>query len=568
MLNLDTSFFNYMVSDDSNLSPTRKYERNQFRNRINGYAESFRRQDGFKELQHEYGKFARLARKLIKEEGLVQQNKNEIDAILKNLAHAMQSYRQSPNEYDYITLRQELFLRDSDLHHYNDCAVHNIAQQKRYEENVDELNSKYGMDIPKFPFDYCTSTEQTKVRQLLKDAKAGKSIHYEFSDDFQYYDDDGLKKLASLGIKFPGYKNYDDESLNELKVQYRQFCHVARPLAKQVGLVQQNKSELNQLIDETQKAMRGYLHSQNRTDADCEALQRKLRGALLKANNYERAAKRNLALYEKYKKNVAELHDTYGLDIPVFPFDDCGGDEETKIDILLKDAKAGKPVKYELPDYYDESELNAMGIVTQQCDSMKAVAGCVENEARYIPANETVAHDIDISRTGDGRYAVKSELPMNISTDGESDTKPSNVGDILQSRYPNGDVSISFGGVTIPFDAIRNIDAVDVDGNIVLVPDDPDALRSAVSKGWESDSQDMGTPINSLPSLSTRAAAPSVSSRDRAKSIRSGMRKWEEAEEETVWVTAHFRGGTFINLYPRSRPHRNGNGNGNGNGKK
>lgn len=205
-----------------------------------------------------------------------------------------------------------------------------------------------------------------------------------------------------------------------------------------------------------------------------------------------------------------------------------------------------------------------MGIVTQRCDSMKAVASCVENEARYIPANETTAHDIDISQTGDGRYAVQSELPRNISTDGESDTEPSNVGDILQSRYPNGDVSISFGGTTISFDALRNIDAVDVDGNIVPVPDDPDALRSVVSEGGEFDSQDMGTPLASFPSISTRAAAPSVSARDRAKTIRNGMRKWEEAEEETVWVTAHFRGGAFINLYPRSRPHRNGNGNGNG----
>lgn len=567
MLNLDTSFFNLMVSDDSNLSPTEKYRSDQFRNRINGYAESFRRQDGFKELQHEYGKFARLARKLINEEGLVSQNKNEVNMMLKNLAHEMQSYRQSPNEYDYITLRQALYLKDSDLQYYNDCARSNLAQHKRYERDVDELNSKYGADIPKFPFDYCSSTEMTKVGQLLKDAKAGKPIHYELPDYFQYYDDDELKKLASLGIKFPGYKNYDDESLNELKSQYRQFCHVARPLTKQVGLVPQNRSELEKLIDETQKAMRGYLHSQNRTDADCEALQRKLRGALLKANNYEMAAKRNLALYEKYKKNVAELHNTYGLDIPVFPFDDCGGAEETKIDILLKDAKAGKPVKYELPDYYDESELDAMGIVTQRCDNMKTVASCVENEARYTPANETVAHDTVISQTGDGRYAVQSTLPQNISTDGESDTEPSNVGDVLQARYPNGDISISLGGITIPFDALRSIDAVDVDGDIVPVPDDPDALRSAISKGWESDSQGMGTPINSFPSISTRAAAPSVSARDRAKSIRSGMRKWEEAEEETVWVTAHFRGGTFINLYPRSRPHRNGNGNGNGNGK-
>ena len=476
---------------------------------------------------------------------------------------------------------------------YKQGAERNLAAHRRYQANVAELNAKYGMEIPILPFGYCSSSEERKIKQLLKDANEGKAVKYEFPDDF---DESKLKELESIGIKIPLAENaidnasiqnqvnitptpqgelpsstqtsamHDDkdESLNELKSQYRQFCHVARPLTKQVGLVQQNKSELEQLIDETQKAMRGYLHSQNRTDADCEALQRKLRGALLKANNYEMAAKRNLALYEKYKKNVAELHDTYGLDIPVFPFDYCGGDEETKIDILLKDAKAGKPVRYELPDYYDESELNAMGIVTQRCDSMKAVAGCVENEARYIPANETVAHDIDISQTGDGRYAVQSELPRNIFTDSESGSEPSNVGDVLQSRYPNGDISISFGGATIPFDALRNIDAVDVDGNIVPVPDDPDALRSAVSEGGESGSQDMGTPINSFPSLSTRAAAPSVSARDRAKSIRSGMRKWEEAEEETVWVTAHFRGGTFINLYPRSRPHRNGNGNGNG----
>ena len=127
----------------------------------------------------------------------------------------------------------------------------------------------------------------------------------------------------------------------------------------------------------------------------------------------------------------------------------------------------------------------------------------------------------------------------------------------------NMENSISLGGITIPFDALRSIDAVDVDGKIVPVPDDPDALRSVISEGREPDSQSMGTPINSFPSISTRAAAPSASARGRAKSIRSGMRKWEEAEEETVWVTAHFRGGTFINLYPRSRPHRNGNGNGN-----
>lgn len=195
MLNLDTSFFNYMVSDDSNLSPTRKYERDRFRNRINGYAESFRRQDGFKELQHEYGKFARLARKLINEEGLVSQNKNEVNMMLKNLAHAMQSYRQSPNEYDYITLRQALYLKDSDLQYYNDCAVGNLARHKVYEKEVDELNSKYGANIPKFPFDYCSSTEQTKVRQLLKDAKAGKPVKYELPDYFQYYDDNELKKF-------------------------------------------------------------------------------------------------------------------------------------------------------------------------------------------------------------------------------------------------------------------------------------------------------------------------------------------------------------------------------------
>ena len=379
MLNFDTSFFDRMVYDDSNLSPKEKYYRDRFRNRINGYAESFSKPDGFEELQHEYGKFARLARKLINEEGLGAQNKNEVNVMLKDLAHAMQSYRKSPDMRDYITLRQELYLRDSDLQQYNECAVQNIARQKRYEENVDELNSKYGMDVPKFPFDYCTSTEQTKIRELLKDAKAGKTISYEFSDDFQYYSDDSLKELASLGIKIPGLKN-SDERLADLKSQYRQFCHVARPLTKQVGLVSQNKVELEKLIDKTRRAMRGYLnYPHDRNNSYYEELLSQLRQACKEANDYEAMAKRNLDRYGKYKKNIAELHDTYGVDIPVFPFDYCGSDEEMKIDGLLKDAKAGKPVKYELPDYYDESELNAMGIVTQRVDSMKAVASCIEN---------------------------------------------------------------------------------------------------------------------------------------------------------------------------------------------
>ena len=586
MSNFDTSLLHSMASGNQ---PPRRTHIQQ------SYADDFHQSYGQDELRHSYGEFAKMARKLIKEDGLVQENKYDVKRILDKTSERMRNYIHSDShtEDEYIALRGEIRGSLMSAMNYKQGAERNLAAHRRYQANVAELNAKYGMEIPILPFDYCSSSEERKIKQLLKDANEGKAVKYEFPDDFN---ESELKELESMGIKIPRAGNAidnasmqnqanitptpqgelpssaqtsathddNDESLNELKSQYRQFCHVARPLAKQVGLVTQNKTELEKLIDETQKAMRGYLHSQNRTDADYDALQRRLRAACQKANDYEATVKRNLERYGKYRKNIAELHDTYGIDIPVFPFDYCGSDEEMKIDGLLKDAKAGKQVKYELPDYYDESELDAMGIVTQRCDSMKDVASCVENEARYIPANETVAHDIDISRTGDGRYAVQSELPRNISTDGESDTEPSNVGDILQSRYPNGDVSISFGGNTIPFDALRNIDTVDVDGNMVPVPDDPDALRSAVSKGWESGSQDMRTPINSFPSLSTRAAAPSVSARDRAKTIRNGMRKWEEAEEETVWVTAHFRGGTFINLYPRSRPHRNGNGNGNG----
>lgn len=586
MSNFDTSSLHSMASGTQ---PPRRTHSQQ------SYADDFHQSYGQEELQRSYGEFAKMARKLIKKDGLVRENKNDVQRILDKTSERMRNYINSDShtEDEYIALRGEIRENLMSTMNYKRGAERNLAAHRRYQENVQELNTKYGMKIPVLPFDYCGSEEERKIKQLLKDAREGKIVKYEFPDDF---DESELKELESMGIKIPRAENaidnasmqnqvnivpapqdelpssttaptiYDDndESLNNLKAQYRQFCHVARPLTKQVGLVPQNKSELEKLIDETQKAMRGYLHSQNRTDTDYDALQRRLRGACQKANGYEATAKRNLDRYGKYKKDVAELHDAYGIDIPVFPFDYCGSDEETKIDGLLKDAKAGKPVKYELPDYYDEGELNTMGIVTQRCDSMKAVASCVENEARYIPANETVAHDIDVSQTGDGRYAVQSALPRNISTDGESDTKPLNVGDVLQSRYPNGDISISFGGATIPFDALRDIDAVDVDGNMVPVPDDPDALRSAVSKGWELGSQDIGTPINSFPSLSTRAAAPSASARDRAKTIRNGMRKWEEAEEETVWVTAHFRSGIFINLYPRSRPHRNGNGNGNG----
>ena len=528
------------------------------------YTGDFHQPDAAEELRRAYGSFARLARKLVKGEGLVQQNKNEIQRLLDATSVEMRNYIHGQNhtESDYVNLRLKIRRAFGTASDYDCCAKSNLTQYTIYQDKAIELNQKYGMNIPIFPFGLVDYNEKMKIDRLLKDARAGKPVKYEFPD---YYDENELK---SMGIEMPRSLSTDESSLEELKAQYRQFCHVARPLPKQIGLLPESKTELVKLVDETQKAMRDYLHSPNRTDADYVALQRKLRSACQRANDYERIAKKNLDFYGTYRKNIAELHDTYGIDIPVFPFDCCKSDEILKIDRLLKDAQSGKPVKYEFPDYYNESELNAIGIVTQRVDSIREVVDCIENERRYASASETVAHDISVAQMGDGWYSVQSTLPQTIATNNELDTRISNVGDVLQSRYPNGDISISFGGTTIPFDALRNIDAVDVDGNMIPVPDDLDALRSAVSKGWESDSQDMGTPINSFPSPSTRAAAPSVSARDRAKTIRNGMRKWEEAEEETVWVTAHFRGGTFINLYPRSRPHRNGNGNDNGNSKK
>ena len=212
-------------------------------------------------------------------------------------------------------------------------------------------------------------------------------------------------------------------------------------------------------------------------------------------------------------------------------------------------------------DETDGDEITA----TQQFDDMKSAMDFVKGEKDHTEEDETVAHDIEISETPDGKFSVTSPVSPEIPMSGDG-SELGTIADAMRNRYPGDNVTISVNGEPITLDQLKHFRLVvnGEDGKEIAV-DNLDELFLAtfeIARNDEFDDTD-NEPINISPSSSTRSAAPSDATRDRAKSIRSGMRKWEEAEEETVWVTAHFRGGTFINLYPRSRPHRNGNGNGN-----
>ena len=229
------------------------------------YADDFRQSYGQDELRHSYGEFAKMARKLIKEDGLIQENKHDVKRILDKTSERMRNYinSDSPTEDEYVALRGEIRGSLMSAMNYKQGAERNLAAHRRYQANVAELNAKYGMEIPVLPFDHCGSAEERKIKQLLKDAKEGRAVKYEFPDDF---DESELKELESMGIKIPRAENAidnasmqnqanitstpqselpssaqtsekhddNDETLNELKSQYRQFCHVARPLSKQV----------------------------------------------------------------------------------------------------------------------------------------------------------------------------------------------------------------------------------------------------------------------------------------------------------------------------------------------
>lgn len=393
---------------------------------------------------------------------------------------------------------------------------------------------------------------------------------------------------------------------SDIDEQYGEFKREADRMMTDSFLPKRTRLALSNDISRMEQLYKRYVRGKYDTDLDgkkafSEQIANVLDG---KFPGYQAAINNMVYEYGEYQNQIL-LASFYGVnDIPNMSMreytewkDDSDFDKYDPLAVqhLIDDLRAGKKTTYEQevkdarersdelrrrrleenakwrgekPDNEAENdEANDDEIIaTQQFDDMKSAMDFVKGEKDHTEEDETVAHDIEISETPDGKINVISPVAPEIPMAGDG-SEPGTIADAMRNRYPGDNVTISVNGEPITLDQLKHFRLVvnGEDGKEIAV-DNLDELFLATFEIARSDGFD-GTdnePINISPSSSTRTAAPSASARDRAKTIRNGMRKWEEAEEETVWVTAHFRSGIFINLYPRSRPHRNGNGNGNG----
>lgn len=356
-------------------------------------------------------------------------------------------------------------------------------------------------------------------------------------------------------------KDEQDETIRQI---FRETAKTCRSLLKDnSGLNSINKSETAHFLEEARKAIRFYnVNSGFVNETQFADLKGKILHARRQAYEYKDFAERNKARYKQYCKDIAELNSNYGMNIPTYQFDDIGSDEIAKIYKLLEDAHAGKPLKYEPPEYAsldDDDPLIPIDnpYAKQQFDNMKAVSEFITDESQYISSDEMEAHDINVTKTQDGKYNVESPIPQSIVVNEADETKET-AADILQEHYKGDNVVISLGGTQLPISTFENINFVAVDDNRfvpVIDTDKQDILIDSIIDSIEQKTQEDSDDelFTATPSMAVRAAAPSSATRSNAEAIKSSM---NSGSDEEVWVSEHMRSGHFVNHYSRSRPHR------------
>lgn len=208
-------------------------------------------------------------------------------------------------------------------------------------------------------------------------------------------------------------------------------------------------------------------------------------------------------------------------------------------------------------DEPDGDEITA----TQQFDDLKSAMDFVKGEKDHTEEDETVAHDIEVSETPDGKFCVTSPVAPEIPMPGDG-SEPGTIADAMRNRYPGDNVTISVNGEPITLDQLKHFRLVvnGEDGREIAV-DNLDELFLATFEIARSDGFDDtdNEPINISPSSSTRTAAPSDATRRNAAFIKDAMRKRPKSytsSEEWIWVSEHFRAGFHVTGYHRGHPTR------------
>lgn len=388
---------------------------------------------------------------------------------------------------------------------------------------------------------------------------------------------------------------------SDIDEQYGEFKREADRMMTDSFLPKRTRLALSNDISRMEQLYKRYVRGKYDTDLDGKKAFSEQIASVLEGKfpSYQAAINNMVYEYGEYQNQIL-LASFYGVnDIPNMSMreytewkDDSDFDKYDPLAVqrLIDDLRAGKKTTYEqeVKDARERSdelrrrrleenakwhaaepEEDAEGgeadgdeiTATQQFDDMKSAMDFVKGEKEHTEEDETVAHDIEIGETPDGKINVISPVAPEIPMAGDG-SEPGTIADAMRNRYPGNNVTISVNGEPITLDQLKHFRLVvnGEDGKEIAV-DNLDELFLATFEIARSDGFDDtdNEPINISPSSSTRAAAPSEATRRNAAFIKDAMKKRPKSytsSEEWIWVSEHFRAGFHVTGYHRGHPTR------------
>lgn len=474
------------------------------------------------------------------------------------------------------------------------------AQRERYNREVEktmhgQTQQSHSTDYV-FPFDG-RSLDEVAAESAAERERKNREVEIKMRERMQPKPFEEMERQSQAAVD--DWMRRLNKYRSDIDEQYGEFKREADRMMTDSFLPKRTRLALSHDISMMEQRYKRYVRGKYDTDVDgkkafSEQIANVLEG---KFTGYQAAINNMVYEYGEYQNQIL-LASFYGVnDIPNMSMreytewkDDSDFDKYDPLAVqrLIDDLRAGKKTTYEqeVKDARERSdelrrrrlEENAKWrgmepdedadgdepdgdeiIATQQFDDMKSAMDFVKGEKEHTEEDETVAHDIEISETPDGKINVISPVAPEIPMAGDG-SEPGTIADAVRNRYPGDNVTISVNGEPITLDQLKHFRLVvnGEDGKEIAV-DNLDELFLATFEIARSDGFD-GTdnePINISPSSSTRTAAPSDATRRNAAFIKDAMRKRPKSytsSEEWVWVSEHFRAGFPVTGYHRGRP--------------
>lgn len=476
------------------------------------------------------------------------------------------------------------------------------AQRERYNREVEktmhgQTQQSHSTDYV-FPFDG-RSLDEVAAESAAERERKNREVEIKMRERMQPKPFEEMERQSQAAVD--DWMRRLNKYRSDIDEQYGEFKREADRMMTDSFLPKRTRLALSHDISMMEQRYKRYVRGKYDTDLDgkkafSEQIANVLEG---KFPGYQAAINNMVYEYGEYQNQIL-LASFYGVnDIPNMSMreytewkDDSDFDKYDPLAVqrLIDDLRAGKKTTYEQEvkdarersdelrrrrleenakwrgmepdedadgDEPDGDEITA----TQQFDDLKSAMDFVKGEKEHTEEDETVAHDIEISETPDGKINVISPVAPEIPMAGDG-SEPGTIADAMRNRYPGNNVTISVNGEPITLDQLKHFRLVvnGEDGKEIAV-DNLDELFLATFEIARSDGFDStdNEPINISPSSSTRTAAPSDATRRNAAFIKDAMRKRPKSytsSEEWIWVSEHFRAGFHVTGYHRGHPTR------------